>query len=188
MSETVVELLRVPIVRGRQYLCELSMRIRHIEPGDDLAVSVLLDGYFQGSGMFHMVQQLRLDQDMALECVACKGDDLFGYLAFSKLKSPDNWWNLAIVAVSSAWRQKDADAYMIRKSLEFAREHGAQAVVVVGDPAFYTPLGFAPIAGENIILPFGRERTQIAYLEDTAPQELRRVVYPDAVGQAAKAS
>ncbi len=138
--------------------------------------------------MFHMVQQLRLDQDMSLECVACKGDDLFGYLAFSKLKSPDNWWNLAIVAVSSAWRQKDADAYMIRKSLEFAREHGAQAVVVVGDLAFYTPLGFAPIAGENIILPFGRERTQIVYLEENAPHELRRVVYPDAVGQAAKAS
>lgn len=162
------------------------IRIRRHEPGDDLAVSVLLDGQFEGAGMYQLVQQLRRDGDMALECVASEGDDVYGYLVFSHLKSPENWWCLAVVAVSSAWRQKDADAYLIRQSLELAREQAAQAVLVLGDPAFYTPLGFAPVSRREAILPFGEERTQVLYLEENTPQELRRVIYPDAVGRAAR--
>ncbi|MGI3168831.1 GNAT family N-acetyltransferase [Pseudooceanicola sp. C21-150M6] len=137
------------------------MELREIGPEDMLRVSVLLHTAFGGAYEARLVEALRESNDMALELVAEDGERLLGYIAFSSLVLPENWWAMAPVAVSPARQRKGVGSELIRYGLDHARRAGAKAVVVLGDTSYYRRFGFTLKAAENLTTKISDNNTMV---------------------------
>jgi predicted N-acetyltransferase YhbS len=60
---------------------------------------------------------------------------------------------LGPIAVDAAWRRRGLGAALVRRACEVASREGWPLVVLVGDEAFFGPLGFSAAAGRAVRLP-----------------------------------
>lgn len=97
------------------------------------------------------VNQLRSSADYipGLALVAEEGEELIGHIMLSKtfIAGSGNKFDallLAPIAVKLAHRHKGVGAALIHESFRLARALGHQAVLLVGDPAYYHRFGFRP--------------------------------------------
>lgn len=116
--------------------------LRPERPGDHAAISDLLRLSFGGGDEAALVDSLRRDGDLMMSMVADVEGVIVGHLALSPLQAERPALALAPVAVHPAVQGRGIGSAMIHTMLS---DLSYYTVVVLGDPAFYTGLGFAPV-------------------------------------------
>jgi putative acetyltransferase len=92
-----------------------------------------------------IVNALRADSALAVSLVASKGGSVLGHIAFSRmgLNGSDCPWLLAgPLGVLPQFQRQGIGKQLVREGLDAIRKLGAEGCVLVGDPGYYTPLGF----------------------------------------------
>ncbi len=95
------------------------------------------------------LEQLR-GEASTLAFVAVEREQVVGHIFFSPvtiegtLTENARLLELGPIAVLPAYQQRGIGALLIQHSLAICRQLGYTAVVVLGDPAYYTRFGFSP--------------------------------------------
>lgn len=135
------------------------MHLRPLESSDEIAISVLLDSAFGGPHMYQFAKMLREDDAVAMERIAEEDGAVIGYVCFAKMVAPAQWWSLAIVAVSPSFHKRGMGREIITRGLNHARREQAPAVTVVGDPKYFSRVGFSALAASKLETSFTPEHT-----------------------------
>ena len=101
-----------------------------------------------------LVERLREDGDAVLSLVAVEADAVVGHVLFSRLRAPAAALALAPLAVRADRRRRGIGARLVEAGLDRARREGWRAVVVLGDPAYYSRFGFRPEAVRGMASPY----------------------------------
>jgi len=121
---------------------------------DAASIDVLLRRSFPTPAEAELVQQLREDGLLTLGVVATDDEgQVLGYAAFSPvtLNGEDRQWvGLAPLAVDESVRRQGLGKQLIYEGLDTLNEFGYAAVVVLGEPAFYSRLGFESAASHQL--------------------------------------
>ncbi|CUU25244.1 GNAT family N-acetyltransferase [Duffyella gerundensis] len=117
---------------------------------DAAGIDSLLRRCFATSAEAELVQQLREDGLLTLGVVATDDEgQVMGYAAFSPvtLGGEDlNWVGLAPLAVDESVRRQGWGKQMLFEGLDTLSDFSYNAVVVLGDPAWFGRYGFEPAA------------------------------------------
>jgi putative acetyltransferase len=92
-----------------------------------------------------IVNALRAGGALAVSLVAETGGKVVGHIAFSPIeidRQECRWFILGPVGVLPEHQRRGIGRELIRAGLDALRELGAEGCVLVGDPAYYTRLGF----------------------------------------------
>ncbi|AKJ41111.1 GNAT family N-acetyltransferase [Pragia fontium] len=126
------------------------MLIRVEIPVDAAGIDKLLRKSFPSEAESQLVHQLRENGLITLGVVAT--DDyggVIGYVAFSPVMINGEelqWVGLAPLAVAEKHRGAGLGKALVYEGLDALNEFGYAAVAVLGDPAYYGPLGFKTAA------------------------------------------
>lgn len=97
-----------------------------------------------------IVEELRRAGALEISLVAELGGEVVGHIAFSRatVGGEDIGWRLlGPVAVLPAFQRGGVGSALVRAGLEELRRRGAAGCALVGDPAYYTRLGFSQCQG-----------------------------------------
>jgi putative acetyltransferase len=122
--------------------------IRGETPMDRPAVRAVNQAAFDGDAEADLVAWLWDEGDALFGLVAKRDGVTAGHILFSRL--PIEMPNgeqipaaaLAPLAVAPEWQRRGLGSALVRQGLERCRERGLTAVVVLGDPAYYSRFGF----------------------------------------------
>ena len=114
----------------------------------------LLLATFPTSDEARLVARLREDGDAALSLVAVEAEEVVGHVLFSRLCAPAGGLALAPLAVRAHRRRRGIGARLVEAGLERAKREGWRAVIVLGDPAYYSRFGFRPEAVRGMASPY----------------------------------
>src|SRR5215203_4949096 len=89
-----------------------------------------------------LVDQLRRDGDTTISLVAIEEGRVIGHIMFSKMRAPFKVLGLGPVSVVSDKRRQGIAAALIEQGLKRAKAEGWEAILVLGDPAYYQRFGF----------------------------------------------
>ncbi len=120
---------------------EVTPVIRRETRNDVDAIDALLRDAFGGGDEAGLVRALRDQGDLSLSLVAEAAGTILGHVALSPLEADRPAYALAPLAVTGKARRLGIGAALLREAVGWA--DGA-SVVVLGDPAYYGPLGFLP--------------------------------------------
>jgi predicted N-acetyltransferase YhbS len=127
------------------------MRILDERQGDAEAIRAVTAAAFEGAphssgSEAAIVEGLRKAGALALSLVAVEESGaIAGHAAFSAVSiagEAGGWFGLGPVSVRPDVQRRGIGAALIRAGLERLREMGAEGCVVLGDPAYYSRLGF----------------------------------------------
>ncbi len=146
------------------------IELRLAEPGDRQEIFELVWAAFGRLDEARLAERLWENEEVDFECVAKSHGALAGYILFSPLflSRQDETIRasaLAPLAVRPDWQKKGVGSALVRMGLEFCASRGVEAVVVVGDPAYYSRFGFDPELGRLIEAPFPYPYLQVIELE-----------------------
>ncbi len=171
-------------------------------------VDALLRVAFPTDAEARLVRKLREDGDMLHEFQTPWAGKIGGYLALSRMQAPDGWACLAPMAVRPEWQRgklaEDDTAMMVEgaggeahrnpwhigtrmlqhlKTLyetppEMYKTQLPEAIVVLGNPAFYGRWGFDKAQAQQLTSPYPLEYTLILRRGDDSPSET--LIYPKA--------
>jgi len=126
------------------------MLIRVEIPIDAPGIDALLRRSFDGEAEATLVHDLREDGLITLGFVATDDEgQVIGYVAFSPVSVAGEelqWVGLAPLAVDEQYRGQGIARQLVYEGLDSLNEFGYAAVVTLGDPAFYSRLGFEKAA------------------------------------------
>ncbi|MEG4588569.1 N-acetyltransferase [Microcoleus sp. MOSTC5] len=131
------------------------MDIRTEKPEDIEAVRQVNIGAFERENEANLVDRLR-GIAATFSFVAVKSDRIVGHIFFSpvvvegKCSSNLSILGLAPVAVLPEYQRQGIGTLLIQQGLEECRRSGFQAVVVLGDPDFYSRFGFVPASSKSL--------------------------------------
>jgi putative acetyltransferase len=97
-----------------------------------------------------IVERLRACGDLTLSLVAEEDSAVTGHIAISPATVGDNargWFLLGPVGVLPHRQGQGIGSALVREAADRMRRHGAAGIVLVGDPGFYTRLGFKNYPG-----------------------------------------
>ncbi|WP_167599724.1 GNAT family N-acetyltransferase [Celeribacter sp. HF31] len=160
-----------------------GMHLRALSTDDDIAVSVLLDTTFGNSDMYRLAQCLREEGSVAMERVAYENETILGYICCARMTLPQDWWALSILAVSPIYHKRGMGRELVVRGMEHARREGAKAVVVVGDPKYFSRVGFSKLAASNLETPFLKEHTSLYPIAPGTGMSRNELIYPTAYGK-----
>ncbi|MEH2920482.1 GNAT family N-acetyltransferase [Samsonia erythrinae] len=130
------------------------MLIRVEIPVDAVGIDSLLRRAFPTGAEAHLVHQLREDGLLTLGVVATDDEGgVVGYVAFSPVLiagEERQWVALAPLAVEETLRRQGVGEKLVYEGLDALNEFGYNAVVVLGDPAYYARFGFIPAAEQQL--------------------------------------
>ncbi|HVJ86775.1 MAG TPA: N-acetyltransferase [Caulifigura sp.] len=126
---------------------------------DALAIDEIVAAAFGQRGEADLVKSLRNNGGLLFSGVARLDGDVVAHIAYSPvsiggLTSDPPALALAPVAVSPTHQRKDYGSSLIRWSLEQLAGRGFPAVIVLGEPGFYSRFGFQPAATWDITCPY----------------------------------
>lgn len=168
------------------------MRIRDAGPDDGVAIDRLQLAAFGEHGRLvgRLVRALR---DLAatrpgLELVAEDGGEVVGHAMWSAawLDAPPRLVDVQVLsplAVAPTMQRRGVGRALVAEGLDRLTARGVPAVVLEGDPHYYSRLGFQPAAGLGLRRPSLRipePAFQVVPLAAYEPWMTGTVVYPDA--------
>lgn len=163
------------------------MLIRTEIPVDAAGIDRLLRASFPTGAEADLVHELREDGLLTLGVVATDDEGgVVGYVAFCPvdIQGEDrNWVGLAPLAVEESQRGQGLGEKLVYEGLDSLNEFSYAAVVVLGDPAYYSRFGFKPAAvhGLNCRWPNSEAAFQLFTLsEDALADASGEVVFPSA--------
>lgn len=122
------------------------MQIRTEAPADILPIDALLKAAFPTSAEAKLVRSLRENSRFTLSLVACSDEgEVIGHVLFTPVTVDGEdcgWQGLAPVAVKQEYRGQGIAEALIRSGLDSLLEFGYRACVVLGEPSYYSRLGF----------------------------------------------
>ena len=135
-----------------------------------------------------LVDRLRQDGKVVASLVAVEDRKVVGHVLFSDLRIETQTGTLvavalAPVAVLPGWQRRGIGSDLIREGLEVCRERGKAAVIVVGDPEFYSHFGFSWELARRLRSPYsgaGRAWMALELTEDVLANVYGLVQYPEA--------
>jgi putative acetyltransferase len=139
--------------------------------------------YGAGDGEVGLVSSLRADGDVAVEMVALQGDDIVGHVMFSRLAAdPPSCLMAALapVAVRIDSQNRGIGDALIRAGLAACREDGVEAVIVLGDPAYYARFGFDAALAAGLASPYAGPHLQALEFRTGALRGIRAVAHAPA--------
>ena len=119
------------------------MIIRAEQSDDRVAIHALVAEAFGRPQEALLVDALRRAGDLTISRVAEIVGEVCGHVALSRLKSPERALALAPVAVAAPRRRQGIGAALIRDGLREAERLGLAMVFVLGNPAYYSHMGFS---------------------------------------------
>ena len=169
-----------------------GMRIRRAEAADLPAIRKIHDAAFGGPGEGKLVADLMAEGLDAISLVAEMGgelgSDLAGHVLFSPLLveidgQPIRALALAPLGISPAYQRQGIGMALTHAGLDLAREQGWVAVIVLGQPTYYSRFGFRADLAAGFRAPFQGK----AFMGlDLQPQALSgtkgRIIYPMSFG------
>ena len=147
------------------------MIIRSAEPRDHHEVRALLLSAFPSPAEANLVKQLRSDGDVAIELVAERHNRIVGHLLFSRMTAPFRALALAPVAVLPDQQGQGVGSRLIEAGHERARREGWEAIFVLGEPAYYSRLGYSVTAAASFSSPYAGTYFMMLPLSEGLPQQ-----------------
>lgn len=148
------------------------MILRTAAPDDRAAIRACVDAAFGQPEEGALVEALRESGDAAIELVAVIDGRIAGHVMLSALAAPENCLALAPVCVAPQFQRQGLGGALIRKAIEKARERGAFAVFLLGEPAYYSRFGFSREAASRFDTVYPKDYTMALEL---APGALARL-------------
>jgi len=161
--------------------------IRDAGPRDFAAIRAIVRHAFDRVDEANLVEQLRADGDVLFELVEASDIALQAHILYSRLPIERDGATieaaaLAPVSVLPAFQRQGMGAALIRRGNERCRALGLRAIVVLGDPAYYSRFGFSAKAAESLDAPFSGAPFMALELEPGALSSGGRVRYARAFG------
>jgi putative acetyltransferase len=133
--------------------------IRDEHPGDEAAIRDIHRRAFGEEGEGRLVDRLRADGLVVASIVAVDGEEIVGHVLFSELPIEHDGGTvhavaLAPVGVRPDYQRQGIGSALIERGLERCRERGIDAVIVLGDPAYYGRFGFSGELAQGIASPY----------------------------------
>lgn len=121
--------------------------IRREIASDAAAIERVLCAAFPSHGEARLVEALRVSGKLRVSLVALTEGEIVGYVAFSPatLDPPNDLvrlLGLAPVAVHPTFQRRTVGSLLVERGLEECRGLSVDAVVVLGEPEFYSRFGF----------------------------------------------
>ena len=127
------------------------MQIRDETAADREAIHRLNASAFDTPAEARLVDRLRADGEVAVSLVAVLADAVVGQILFSGVSLGADAGvkivGLAPMAVAAEYRRRGIGSALVEAGLQRCSDTGYDAVVVLGEPSFYSRFGFRP-AGE----------------------------------------
>ena len=130
------------------------MIIRDYVEADSLAVRKLLQAAFPTDVEADLVERLRADGDAAVELVAVGDDSILGHILFSPVAASFQALALAPVAVIPDRQREGIGSALIDEGHTRARNHGYEAIFVLGEPGYYRRFGYDVVLAERFRNPY----------------------------------
>lgn len=124
------------------------MLVRDEQLADREAIRRLLDEAFPGEPVGRLVDMLRAEGDLALSLVAERCGQVIGHIGFSPValaSCRSRVMQLAPLAVSTDSRGQGIGTHLVQTGLAHCQRLDIDAVLVLGDPAYYRRFGFDPV-------------------------------------------
>jgi putative acetyltransferase len=127
----------------------VTPEIRPERPADEARIEAVVTAAFGRPDEARLVEALRAAGALRLSLVAAYDDDIVGHVAFSPVTVSGNAdgiavWGLAPLAIMPLHQKAGIGRMLVKAGLDQAEAMGAQAAVVLGDPAYYGRFGFVP--------------------------------------------
>lgn len=164
---------------------ELQFTIREEQP-DDLSdirrVHILA---FGRDAEANLVDKLRKDGLFVTSVVAVDHAEIIGQALFSELKIENERGSLpavalAPVAVLPVRQRSGIGSALIRAGIEICRERGKAAIIVLGNPLYYSRFGFGTSLAAKLTGPFSGEHWMALELQPDVLAAGGVVTYPEA--------
>ncbi|HEV2955182.1 MAG TPA: N-acetyltransferase [Xanthobacteraceae bacterium] len=135
------------------------MIIRDESPADRPHIDLLLDEAFGGTYESRLVARLRQAGLVAVALVGEEDGQIIGHIVMSRLPAQLDGravraLALAPMAVQPDRQRRGVGARLLAAALERARAREAQAIFVLGHPAYYSRFGFSSGLAAKITAPF----------------------------------
>jgi putative acetyltransferase len=162
--------------------------IREERLSDRAAIRVLYRTIFGRENESQLVDRLRDDGLHVASLVAADGDEVIGHVLFSDLRietqtGPMRGAALAPIGVLASRQRTGIGSELIRDGMQICREKGRSAVLVLGDPQYYSRLGFRADLAKRLKSPYS-DAGKNWMAAELAPGALRDVFglvrYPEA--------
>jgi len=161
------------------------IEIRSERPEDAAAIRQVHEAAFGRSNEARLVEMLRRANKVILALVAVNDGQLVGHILFSPVTIADAPQDfvaagLAPVGVLPEFQKMGIGSRLIREGLLDCRRDGCDAVVVLGDPRYYSRFGFLRASDHQLDNEYhAHEEFMVMELKEAALQEVRGMVkYP----------
>lgn len=135
------------------------IRLRDAHAYDAPDIHDLIEKAFGREAEAVLVEELREEGCVLLELVAEAHGRLVGHILFSQLPVVGegrmvNGAALAPMSVHPDWQRKGIGAALVQMGLEILKDKGIEAVIVLGETAYYTRFGFSPDLAKDLESPY----------------------------------
>jgi putative acetyltransferase len=159
--------------------------IRDATSEDRTAISTVNAAAFGRADEGIIVEKVGAAGEALVELVAVDGGDIIGHVLFSRTRCAPPAFIAALgpIAVSPDRQARGVGSALVREGVERCRTACAEAIVVLGDPAYYERFGFSAAAARLIRSPYSNLPAFMALaLEPGAPSRPVELAYPSAFG------
>jgi putative acetyltransferase len=149
----------------------VALTTRQATDTDSAAIFVLHQAAFSGDAEARLVEALHESGDVRLSLVAEQNGEIVGHVLFSELSvtTPDGetfaGLALAPLAVHPDWQRRGIGTELVRTALQQLRPQGWRLVLVLGEPDYYSRLGFTASAAQHLESPYAGEYFQALNLQ-----------------------
>jgi len=158
------------------------IEIRTEGAGDSRAIQQVHTEAFGGSAEANLVRLISERKKALISLVAVSDDSVVGHILFSRVTIDNvpaafNGIGLAPVAVLPTFQRRGIGSKLIREGLERCKQAGYDAVVVLGDPAYYSRFGFMRAADFGLQNEYGaHDEFMVLALRDGGLQAVNGMV------------
>ncbi len=142
----------------RKQLGYIACMLRNEQSDDISAIRSVHTAAFPAADEADLVERLRDGGNLVISLVKVIDEQIVGHIAFSPVTIEGSdvvGLGLAPVAVKPDHQRHGFGRELIEAGLLACREHDAPFVVVLGEPAYYTPFGFQPATNFDLDNEYG---------------------------------